>query len=60
MSEWIKFSERKPEEEGQYLCIAKVNNALCYQICLWLNNGWFWIHDVRYWMPIPEMPEEAQ
>lgn len=64
MSEWIKASERLPEENGMYLTIAYTKELV--------TNGWAemkWKHFVNgewvglsepilYWRPIPEFPEE--
>lgn len=58
---WISVKDRLPEKNGLYLCLTMVNNIkLYYQINLWGEKRWFWGHDVRYWMPLPEQPEELK
>lgn len=57
---WISVKERMPEREGLYLCWTVFNGEACYQIHLWKGGRWYWVHDVRYWMPLPEPPEEVQ
>lgn len=60
MSEWISVKDRLPEREGLYLCWTVFNGEACYQIHLWKGGRWYWVHDVRYWMPLPEPPEERK
>lgn len=57
---WISVKDRLPEKDGLYLCLTMFDNKkLYYQINLWGLNHWFWAcHDVRYWMPLPELPKE--
>lgn len=58
---WVSVHERLPEREGLYLCWSAINGAeAIYQIHLWKDGRWYWVHDVRYWMPLPEPPEEVQ
>ena len=56
---WISVKDRLPKVEGHYLCATMVNNIppLVYQIQLWKDGRWYWVHDVRYWMPLPAMPK---
>ncbi|HCR4030179.1 TPA: DUF551 domain-containing protein [Morganella morganii] len=63
--EWIKCSERMPEESGRYLCYVEEVNCLGkshYQWnCSW--NGECFRDDalsgrVTHWMPLPQPPEE--
>lgn len=57
--QWVSVKDRLPEKEGHYLCWACINNIqYLYQICLWKENRWYWVHDVRWWMPLPESPKE--
>jgi len=59
MPGWISVKDRLPERDGLYLCWSAINcGEACYQIHLWKDGRWYWAHDVRYWMPLPEMPEE--
>ena len=58
---WISTKDRLPEREGLYLCWSAINGGYaCYQIHLWKGGRWYWVHDVRYWMTLPEPPEEVQ
>ena len=57
---WISAEDRLPEREGLYLCWTVFNGEACYQIHLWKDGRWYWVHDVRYWMPLPEPPEEVR
>lgn len=55
---WVSVNERLPEREGLYLCWTVLNGVeAIYQIHLWKDGRWYWIHEVRYWMPLPEPPE---
>ena len=55
---WINAKERLPEKEGVYLCWTVFNGVEAhYQINLWKDGRWFWVHDVRYWMPFPNPPK---
>ena len=54
MPGWINAKDRLPDREGLYLCWSAINGGeACYQIHLWKDGRWYWVHDVRYWMPLP-------
>ena len=66
--EWIKCSERIPEDSGIYLCYVEKQDRIGksnYQwVCTWSGGGW-WVHGGRYngclvthWMPLPPPPTE--
>ena len=59
MFNWISIKERLPDEDGQYLCITKVNGQFHYQICLWQEGHWYWVHNVIKWMPLPDILMEV-
>ncbi|WP_241522401.1 DUF551 domain-containing protein [Chimaeribacter arupi] len=64
MSEWIKCSERVPNEGGRYWCYVEEQNSLGkshYQWnCSWNGDCWGgegFFGKVTHWMPLPEPPE---
>ena len=58
---WISIQDRLPESDGTYLCWTVFNGEYAHhQINLWKDGRWYWMHDVRYWMPLPEPPEGGE
>lgn len=61
MPGWVSVEDRLPEREGAYLCWAFFRNEEWHwQINVWKDGRWVWVSDVRYWMPLPEPPEEVK
>lgn len=59
-SHWINVKDKLPDKDGLYLCWTLINNIdYRYQIELWKDNHLYWIHDVHYWMPLPEPPKDV-
>ena len=57
---WISVKDRLPDKDGLYLCWTLFNGVeYHYQINLWKDDSWYWVHDVHYWMPLPEPPMEV-
>ena len=56
---WVRCEDELPKEDGDYL------NYYADGYCAvnhW-SKGWGWMYDeeaVRYWMPLPEPPQEVQ
>ena len=60
MSEWIKCSERLPEDERYFLAFD-CNH--CMWVACWYENNWVdmldrKLFDITHWMPLPKEPEE--
>lgn len=66
-SNWIKILDKLPEEEGEYLLcdpedgfieigLYDKDRGFCDWYCDPISN---WLHDIKYWMPLPEPPEEV-
>lgn len=56
--EWISVEERLPDRSGTYLVIGKngtPHTAHFYADCPKFSNQY-----VRFWMPLPEAPEEVE
>ena len=70
MSEWIDARHEVPPEAEQVLVIATLNVAGTeienYALAFYTREGWI-LEDldqeslvgVRYWIPLPDMPEEV-
>ena len=66
-SGWISVKERLPEVGGYVVCIAKRNpfSRFMPMAARIEKNGWVnpiteqYISEVTHWMPLPELPEEA-
>ena len=64
---WISAQDRLPEVGGYVVCIAKRNpfSRFMPMAARIEKNGWVnpiteqYISEVTHWMPLPELPEEA-
>ena len=66
--EWIKTSDRLPEEGAWYMCWASLKGCGFQQEILFFDgeneHGIHWLMDgdfegeVTHWMPLPSPPEE--
>lgn len=54
-SVWRRADE-EPERYGEYLVADKY---LGIGVSYWGSVGWY-IQEVKFWMPIPELPEEEE
>jgi len=54
---WIDVNERLPEEDGEYLTLAKqFNNS--QQVVRFHRGCWsMWNQETTHWMPLPEPPK---
>lgn len=67
-SEWIKCSERMPENGKTVLVVIKEDGYtdICvgetFGECNWMISGEFWYEKsdpaITHWMPLPEIPKE--
>lgn len=70
MADWIKCSERMPDEFDKVLLVAYGKVVYYGWYCGVLPNNhetWrdsegsiYWDDDVTHWMPLPEPPKEVQ
>lgn len=60
--QWIKCSERLPEDSGMYLTFNRVYNCVPtgISINLFRRDVHFGTAHVTHWMPIPEPPKEEE
>ncbi len=58
MSEWVKCSERQPEEDGRYLVCEKYSSD-SHWIGVWLLHNGKWNNPkIIAWQPLPEPPRD--
>lgn len=62
---WINFADKKPEKEGDYLCLTKYG-SFQYDVLSYEDDGHWYNHnscvaeqfDKLWWQPLPDKPEE--
>lgn len=58
-SRWIPITERKPEEDGEYL--FSIRSSLGdYVMEGWVRDGEYRLYDVVAWMPLPKPYEGSE
>lgn len=57
MTEWIKTSERMPDEDGRYLVVEKHASGYIWVGVCSLRNGKWDISNVIAWDKLPEWME---
>lgn len=66
MGEWIKCSERMPEEGAPVLVVSRVGSAVQNNVYEWDGNTWcdfradygeYGKEVFSHWMPLPQPPE---
>lgn len=66
--QWIPVTERMPQEHQIVVGWTKYNPFSRYreEVVTWNGKGWVFVYaqryvtNVKYWMPLPEPPEEVQ
>ena len=66
VQEWISVDDRLPKNSGHYLVVHRnkhdgsTSTAIAAYIKCKIGEWWAndEIHNVTYWMPLPEMPKE--
>jgi len=62
MNNWIKCSDRLPDENGEYLCFVKLSRGLWTIRIRQFNFNVWWSNasetkKVTHWQPLPSKPE---
>lgn len=65
--QWVKFSDRQPEDCGNYLVVwdnstSRKYPGMCSKIDVlyWAGKWWAPVSEefpVTHWMPLPELPQ---
>lgn len=58
-NEWINVNDRLPEKDGRYL-VTTVWLWPWVEICSLREGKWDSGNHVKYWMTLPELPEEIK
>lgn len=56
MTNWIKYTERKPEKTGRYLVVEKHFGGRWVGVAAFRNNDFCF--KVTYWQELPLPPED--
>lgn len=59
---WHDVEKESPTKNGMYLAISCSNNGRFYHTfaIFDVDGGWTYGTKLAYWMPLPEMPKEAE
>ena len=60
MSEWIKTTDRLPEDDRHVLCLTRTKKGLANIVIGYYMDGFWRVgmnSNVQYWMELPEPPE---
>lgn len=61
--QWIKCSERMPENGREVLAIGDMGHSRSQMVSAFLDRYWTWFDNnetVTHWMPLPEPPQEEK
>ena len=60
MNEWIKTTDRLPEDDRHVLCLTRTKKGLWNVVIGYYMDGFWRVgmnSNVTHWMPLPEPPE---
>ena len=65
LAKWVNVNDKLPEKEGWYLACIEFGDGKHKRIDVVhfdtedMYFNYFWSHNIRFWMPLPEPAEES-